>query len=160
MCVQGSTKVLDEFTTLSPHYTKAVCFQSVSTTSTVNSEGRLWMIMMVSSNGSFFRVTDPVTGEFPDKVPVTRTLMFLWCGSTWAVKQTFEWPVIWDYSMYIIIYVHILRVSFCQPILIIQNKKYLTCRGQALMMKCCTLNYWYSWGTRGNVNFQAFYKQR
>ena len=33
----------------------------------------------------------------PHKGPVMPTLMFLWCGSTQAVKQTVEWRVIWDY---------------------------------------------------------------
>ena len=32
----------------------------------------------------------------PHKGPVMRTLMFLWYGSVIAVKQTFEWPVVWD----------------------------------------------------------------
>ena len=33
----------------------------------------------------------------PHKGPVMRTLMFLWCGSAYAVKQTVAWPVIWYY---------------------------------------------------------------
>ena len=36
----------------------------------------------------------------PHKGLVTRTLMFLWCVSAWAVKQTIEWPVIWNYMTF------------------------------------------------------------
>ena len=58
--------------------------------------------MMTSSNGSFFRVTGPLRWihgspvNFPHKGPVMRTLMFLWCGSALAIKQTVEWSVIWN----------------------------------------------------------------
>ena len=37
----------------------------------------------------------------PHKGPVTQTLMFLWCESTKVIKQTVEWPVIWDYMTFI-----------------------------------------------------------
>ena len=36
----------------------------------------------------------------PHKGPVMRILMFLWCGSSQAVKQTVELPVIWDYMTF------------------------------------------------------------
>ena len=49
---------------------------------------------------AFCRVTSPVTGDFPHKGPVTRTLMFLWCGSAQTVKQTAKWSVIWDYPTF------------------------------------------------------------
>ena len=37
----------------------------------------------------------------PDKGPMMRTLMFLWCGSASAVKQTLKWLVIWDSMAFI-----------------------------------------------------------
>ena len=36
----------------------------------------------------------------PHKWPVMRTLRFLWYSSAHAVKQTVEWPVIWDYMTF------------------------------------------------------------
>ena len=42
----------------------------------------------------------PVNGEFPLQRPVMRTLVFLWCVSIHAVKQTVEWSVIWVYMMF------------------------------------------------------------
>ena len=32
--------------------------------------------------------------------PVMRTFILLWCGSKKAVKQTVEWPVIWDHMTF------------------------------------------------------------
>ena len=56
---------------------------------------------MTSSNESLFSaLLSPITGNFPHKGPVTRTLMFLWCESAQAVKQTAEWSVIWDYPTF------------------------------------------------------------
>ena len=37
----------------------------------------------------------------PHNGPVMRTLKFLWCGPAYAVKQTFELPVIWDYMTFL-----------------------------------------------------------
>ena len=66
-------------------------------------------LMMTSSNGRFFLFPRqwPFTRGIPQspvnsphKAPVMRTLMFRWCGSAYAVKQTVEWPVIWDYMTF------------------------------------------------------------
>ena len=69
---------------------------------------------------AFVALLAPITGEFPSQRPVTRsfdiffdlrTSMFLWCGSACAVKQTAEWPVIWDYMTFT--WRH--RNVFCKP---------------------------------------------
>ena len=36
----------------------------------------------------------------PHKEPVMQTLIFLWCGSAQAVKQTVYWLVIWDHMTF------------------------------------------------------------
>ena len=50
---------------------------------------------MTSSNGNVFRVTGPVTSEFPSQRPVTRSFgIFFELRQT--VEQTIETPVILD----------------------------------------------------------------
>ena len=63
--------------------------------------------MMTSSNGNFFPHYWPFVQGIhrsllysPHKGPVTRTLMFLWCQSAYAVKQSVELPVIGDYVIF------------------------------------------------------------
>ena len=60
------------------------------------------VIMMTSSNGTFFRVTDPFIGEFTGdrlipftKASDTELWCFLWSSPEQTVEQTIETPVIW-----------------------------------------------------------------
>ena len=53
----------------------------------------------------------------PHKGSVTWALLFRGCGSIWAVKQTIEWPVIWDYMTFIwrrhdVCYLHYIQLHW------------------------------------------------
>ena len=59
--------------------------------------------MVTSSNGSFFSAllalcvgNSLVTGEFPSQRTSNAGFDVFLCGSAETVKQTIEWPVIWD----------------------------------------------------------------
>ena len=60
-------------------------------------------MMMTSTNGSIFRVTDLLRGEFTDHrwIPLTKASdaelwCFLWFAPEQTVEQTIDTPVIWD----------------------------------------------------------------